>query len=210
MHHALDTRDLVAQARENRSQMYRQKSYLENGLPGSKDILKRFDGTESITSESSDTCGDKFWKLSGLLALRLFLCSSILLPPTMVYIGIKYHHCDAIFPPWMIIGAVFWYLDCILCGFYKKGCYNNFSVYLIIAITVLLVIWWVFGFSRIFGPARSALRGYDLDLGIYDDPMMDDAECKLYMFTFNFWLCLLPFIFIGMFFIVLVIYTILP
>ena len=109
---------------------------------------------------------------------------------------------------WRTSGAAntwipYWNLCIFLCKTYKRLGFRN-CWYLIIFIfciifSLLFFIWWMFGVARVLGPARSYQRGITTELGIYDDPIMEDPECKLYMFTFPFWLSIVPFIFIGFF-----------
>ena len=155
--------------------------------------------------DSSDMCFHRFMKFF----LGVIVVCALVTPPFMMYCGVAYHYCDDIFPTWLLIGAVSCYIELslsiFLCKTYKSLGFRNCS-YLIIFIfciifSLLFFVWWMFGVARVLGPARSYQRGITTDLGIYDDPIMEDPECKLYMFTFPFWLSIVPFIFIGFFFL---------
>ena len=146
------------------------------------------------------------WCCSGYTAVSLLAIFSLLLPPLMIYSGHVYSYCDDLFPPWLIIGAVLWYIEIVVFTLNRKTnktmnvkkVTNPCTYMLFCMFSTFFLIWWVFGVGRIFGPARSVMRGHTpSDLGIYDDPMMEDTSCKLFMYQLPFWICMIPFFFIG-------------
>ena len=138
----------------------------------------------------SSTCSCKHCiKYLFFLVLLIFL---IISPFLMLYVGVVYSYCDDMFSIWLILGAVLILGDAILFIFYKcdgreseKNCVTLF----LFGVLVILFIWWVWGFGRIFSGSMN------------DDPLLEDPECKQYLYDFPFWLSLLPFIFlfVGMF-----------
>ena len=139
------------------------------------------DPDEGIDCECDIVCrGTKY------LAIALPVLCSVILPPLMIYIGIAYSHCDTIFPVWLIIGAILWYIEIPLViwngkenGFSNlKEASNKLAFLCVLFFSLVILGWWGFGIGRILGPAKT-IR-HSKDLGIYDDPvLMNDEECNL-------------------------------
>ena len=154
------------------------------------------------TEEPSDVwlCFNK-WFLVSLLVPYFTIGPAVLL-----YIGFSYHYCEDMFTIWLIIGGFLVYLDVgLFIGtwfanrtFSFKKVTHPCIYYTFIGVSLVVVVWWVFGFGRIFSPARHPSPD---NRGMLDSPLMDDPECKAYLYTFPFWLVLTPFMLIGWFFI---------
>merc|ERR1719435_73523 len=81
-------------------------------------------------------------------------------PAAMLYVGFSSFHCNDIFSDWLICGGFLVYLDVGLfvatwrankTWSYKKV--KNACIYwTFIALSGLVIIWWVIGYSRIFSP----------------------------------------------------------
>ena len=149
--------------------------------------------------------GSRCWcmiKTVLLICLILFL---IVLPAMMLYSGITYDYCGDIFSTWLLVGGVLAYLDSFIflvwmflrrkhkmddvtytiCDLPCMPCF--LGIFAVVSIT--LVIWWSIGQGRLFSGS------------IIQDPVMEDPVCKLYLFTFPYWLCILPYLvlFLGCF-----------
>ena len=110
----------------------------------------------------------------------------------MAYVGIVYTYCDDEFSIWLIFGAVVILGDTILFIFYKcdgRDFGENSLTLFFVGVSVILFIWWLWGFGRIFSGSMN------------EEPLLEDPDCKQYLYDFPFWLSLLPFIFlfVGMF-----------
>ena len=205
-----DTRDYYANHNSGHPEEESHRQLLHNQEQGQMVV----DSDQSGCLPEGD-CEDIFVKISTILCLGSLLCCLVILPPIMVVIGINFFHCDAVFPSWLIVGAVIWYVDLLSFWVHWKAnktmsfkkVEDKRKFFLFIGVAVILIIWYSIGFARIFGPARRAMRGWSTDPGIYDDPMMKDADCHFYMITFNFWLTLLPCIFFGFFILFLCIFA---
>merc|ERR1719471_261742 len=120
----------------------------------------------------------------------------IIIPAIMIYVGISFGYCQDIFSAWLLVGGVLCYLDFLIllskwplkkyCGINSTYVYYVFLFWL-----AIILLWWVFGFGRIFSGAMN------------QEPIMSDDDCKKYLYTFPFWLCLSPFL---IFFIILFIF----
>ena len=155
---------------------------------------------------------DCFWKCNKWLLYCVLVPYILIGPAVLFYIGFRYQYCEDIFTLWLIIGGFLIYFDILLAGlswlanrtFHFRKLSFSCVYYLFILLTVLIVIWWVTGFARIFGPAR---RPELNNKGMLDLPMMNDPECRAHLYQFPFWLVLTPFLLIGWFFIFLFIYA---
>jgi len=131
------------------------------------------------------------------LLLLIYIGFILITPSLMLYIGITYDYCEDMFSTWLIIGGIVCYVDALLflswiflrrknkvddmtytvCDFSCLKC----SLGIFIVVSVFLLIWWVFGFGRIFSGS------------VLEDPIMEDPVCRWYLYKFSFWLSLLPF-----------------
>ena len=147
-----------------------------------------------------DDCEDLSVRYVTYGFLASLACCCVVLPGIMIYVGVNYYYCQDIFAPWLILCGVMSYLSCILflCHwkenktFSIKKVENKCKYGAILGFFGILVILWAWGFGRIFSVSES-------NLGMLDDPMMSDPECKLYLYEFPFWLTLFPFMFIFLF-----------
>ena len=160
----------------------------------------------SNASESSNNVpwsdldlGGKYRRLVKWAAMAVIVCSSLVSPPLMIYSGISHIHCDDLWPPWFFIGAFIWYLEiAAYVSFCKLRFERNKCGWLLIINSLLFFIWWMLGFVRIYGPARSISRGYSNTIDDFDDPIMKDDDCKLHMFYVPFAIVSIPaFLFMG-------------
>ena len=53
---------------------------------------------------------DLVYRSTKYLSVGLSVVCSVILPPLMIYSGVTFFHCDNIFPSWLIIGAILWYI----------------------------------------------------------------------------------------------------
>ena len=155
---------------------------------------------------------DCFWKCNKWLLFFVLVPYILIGPGVILFIGFRYQYCEDIFTLWLIIGGFLLYFDVFLAGvswvvnrsFHFKKLSFNCVYYLFILVTVLIVLWWVTCFVRIFGPARRPELNNNLML---DPRMMDDPECRKHLYQFTFWLVLTPFMLIGWFFMSIFIYA---
>jgi len=149
---------------------------------------------------------DCCWKCNKWFLVAVLVPYFLIVPAVLLYIGFSYDYCDDIFSTWLIVGGFLLYLDVLLGGvsffvnrtFHLKKLTFPCIGYTFIIVTVSVLIWWVFGFSRIFGPAR---RPNLDDMGMVELSMYDDPICWAALYTFPFWLVLTPFMLVGWFFI---------
>ena len=149
---------------------------------------------------------DCCWKCNKWFLVVLLVPYLLIIPAVLIFIGFSYTHCDDIFTTWLIVGGVLLYLDVLFGGisffvnqtFHFKKLTFPCIYYIFITVSVAVVIWWVTGFGRIFGPAR---RPNPNDMGMLELPMMDDPGCRAALYTFPFWLVLSPFMLVGWFFV---------
>jgi len=120
------------------------------------------------------------------------LCVFLVVPFLMLYIAFNYTHCKDIFTGWLLLGGILWYITIFFFFImmitdieYKECSYIPFGMGL-----MCILCWWISSFV----------------LGSMKDPLvdgvknkMDDPVCRLYLYTFPFWLSLAPFalLFIG-------------
>ena len=139
-------------------------------------------------------------------------------PAVLLYIGFAYHYCEDIFSIWLIVGGFLVYLadGLFLWTWYVNRTFsykklkNKRAHFTFLAVAVLVVIWWVCGFARIFGPARKIMKTgiYDPnDIGIYGLPFMDDPECRAHLYEFPWWLMNTTFIILGWFLVSIFVYA---
>ena len=150
------------------------------------------------------------YSFGGLLA-----CCALFLPALMLYVGVNFYYCDDIFAPWLIIGGVICYMNCLLflyqwnenrtCSL--KKVVNKCKYFTFLVFSGIVIIWWLFGFVRIFSTGNTRRPDLGKELGMLDDPFMRDPVCKFYLYTFPFWLTLVPFIFIGIFILLVFCYA---
>ena len=140
---------------------------------------------EELSEEEDESCPLCCTVLKYFLVMILF-CFFLVVPAIMIYISISYSYCEDIFAPWLMIGGVLCYLDFLILLSkepLKRHCSvnTNFVYYVFLAFLVIIMIWWIFGFGRIFSGAMDK------------DPVMRDPVCSWYLYTFPFWLTLSPF-----------------
>ena len=130
----------------------------------------------------------------------LFGVYFIIIPGFCIYVGIAYSYCEDMFATWLIVGGILGYLDLSVYLFrrllkrsfdeYRDDCKNNDCLLgMINVVSAILLVWWVWGFGRIFSGSMN------------EDPVMEDPVCKEYLYRFPFWLTITPFpmLFIGLF-----------
>ena len=133
-------------------------------------------------------------------------------PAAMLYVGFSSVYCMDIFSDWLICGGFLVYLDVGLfvatwrankTWSYKKV--ENVCIYwTFIALSGLVIIWWVIGYSRIFAPGS---KGGSNNRGMLDLELMQDPWCKAHHYDFPFWICISPFLFLGWYFISMIVYA---
>lgn len=144
--------------------------------------------------------GHQCWLIIKLVLLICLVTFLTVLPAVMLYIGVAYDYCGDMFSTWLITGGVLIYVDSFLFLFWmflrrkKKVDDITYEICnipcspcflgILGAVSFAIVIWWVFGHARI------------LSGSMVEDPVMEDPACRLYLFTFPFWLCILPYIFL--------------
>jgi hypothetical protein len=150
--------------------------------------LERMDG--SLDDDSPGCC----YYVTKYFLIFLFSAYFILIPGLSIYVGVTYYYCQDMFAPWLISGGILGYSNLLLClvrRFLKISfdVQNDCLLYTICVLSAILLIWWVWGFGRIFHGAR------------LEDPVMKDPVCKEYLYRFPFWLTITPFImiWIGLF-----------
>lgn len=114
-------------------------------------------------------------------------CFFLIVPFLMIYIGVNYSFCEDLFAPWLLVGGVLCYVDyLILLSKWPLKTYcevnTTYIYYVFLGFLSIIMIWWVFGFGRIFSGAMD------------NDPVMSDPVCKWYLYDFSFWLTLSPFV----------------
>ena len=139
-----------------------------------------------LDDEEEDTCPLYCTIVKYILVVILF-CFFLVTPLIMIYIGVSYRYCEDIFAPWLLIGGVLCYLDFLILLSkepLKRHCSvnTNFVYYVFLIFLMIIMIWWVFGFGRIFSGAMER------------DLVMEDPVCRWYLYNFPFWLTLSPFI----------------
>ena len=197
-----DTREYYA----NQSQGNMQE---EVGVSVTEGVIQPLNMSEGkIFGKWYEDCSDTLYRYSIYCLLGLIAGCSLILPAIMLYVGVRFYYCDDIFAPWLIVGGVICYINCLLFFINWKEnktlnirkVANKCKYWVFLVFSGITVIWWLLGFVRIFGPAHRKLRNSNSsDLGMYDDPMMEDPVCKFYLFTFPYWITLVPFIFIFLF-----------
>ena len=136
--------------------------------------------------EFDDSCPICCTVIKYILVGVLF-CFFLIIPAVMIYVGTAYTYCDDLFASWLLVGGVLCYIDFFILMSkepLKRHCHvnTNFVYATFLGFLVIIMIWWVLGFGRIFS-------------GMMDqDPLMEDPDCKLYLYTFPFWLSLSPFL----------------
>ena len=150
---------------------------------------------EDCEEEDDDSCPLCCTVLKYFLVLVL-VCFFLVVPFFMIYVGVNYSYCEDLFAPWLLIGGVLCYVDYLILiskwplkKFFEVNTTYIYQVFL--AFLVIIMIWWVFGFGRIFSGAMN------------EDPVMSDPVCKWYLYTFPFWLSLSPFL---LFFLILFVF----
>ena len=136
---------------------------------------------------------------AGGLIVGLSLC----VPPLMIFASIAYQQCEDeyvdedMWSLYLLIGALLWYLEVI--AFSANWKINNRCTFALFSIiSTFFSAWWVFGFIA-ESPARSILHGRTpLYLGVFEDTIFD--SCKLFMYQIPFWIAMIPFLFLGVFF----------
>ena len=132
-----------------------------------------------------------FCKMLMYLFVLSLLCVFLGVPFLMIYIGINYNYCQDMFTYWLVIGGVLCYITigifCIMMIIDQDTRYKSCIYLAFFGFLLLILIWWIFGFGRIYSGSMNR------------DPVMDDPVCKWYLYTFPFWLTLAPFalLFIG-------------
>ena len=142
--------------------------------------------------------GSRCWSIIKTVLLICLVIFLVVLPAMMLYIGITYDYCGDIFSTWLIVGGVLAYVDSFIflvwillrrkkkedditytvCDLPCMPCFLGiFGV-----VSIILVIWWACGQGRMFSES------------MYEEPMMEDPVCKLYLFTFPFCLIILPYL----------------
>jgi len=144
--------------------------------------------SDASDSSSNKDCSElsasgKYHRCSKYATLALLAGFSLVCPPSMIYSGIAYIHCDTLFPPWLLVGALLWYI--LLVAYYKRR-YETCCGTLII-ITPIFFIWWLLGFSRIMVDGKE----------VRNQPMMQEGDCKLYMYWLPFFIAEIPVIFFA-------------
>ena len=148
--------------------------------------IKLMSMREELDDEDDDSCPLCCTVLKYILVIIL-VCFFLVVPYMMIYIGANYSYCEDMFAPWLLIGGVLCYVDYLIL-ISKEQLKRHFSVnanfvyYVFLGFLVIIMIWWIFGFGRIFSGAMNT------------DPVMDDPVCKWYLYTFPFWLTLCPFV----------------
>eukprot|EP00092_Neocalanus_flemingeri_P002633 GFUD01002820.1.p1 GENE.GFUD01002820.1~~GFUD01002820.1.p1 ORF type:complete len:173 (+),score=13.58 GFUD01002820.1:265-783(+) len=140
---------------------------------------------EEENDDFVDSCPPCFWSLLKYSLVLILFSFFLGVPFLMIYVGISYIHCEDMFAIWLLIGGVLCYIDLLILIVAKalKTPENQAIPYLaFFGILLIILIWWVFGFGRIFSGAMNR------------EPVMDDPVCKWYLYTFPFWLCLSPFV----------------
>eukprot|EP00091_Calanus_sinicus_P018127 TRINITY_DN4035_c0_g1_i2.p1 TRINITY_DN4035_c0_g1~~TRINITY_DN4035_c0_g1_i2.p1 ORF type:complete len:194 (-),score=21.88 TRINITY_DN4035_c0_g1_i2:110-691(-) len=149
--------------------------------------ISDFEGLERPVEREDDSHDEQCHRVTKLI---IFGAISVILPGVCLYVGISYHYCEDSNADWLIAGGCLGYgnlslyllrkilqrynIDCD-----KRDCLLGL---ILLLVSPAILIWWVWGFSRIFS------------FSIFDDPVMDDPVCKEALFRFPFWLSLLPFI----------------
>ena len=143
----------------------------------------------------SDLCSHyikSYWlKVLMFLYILSLLCFLLVGAFFMIYIGINYNYCQDMFTYWLVIGGVLCYITigifCIMMIIDQDTRYKSCIYLAFFGFLLLILIWWIFGFGRIYSGSMNR------------DPVMDDPVCKWYLYTFPFWLTLAPFalLFIG-------------
>ena len=144
----------------------------------------------------SDLCSHyikSYWlKVLMFLYILSLLCFLLVGAFFMIYIGINYSYCQDMFTYWLVVGGVLWYITILILivKIYmdvSDSCNYQCHYLVLIGFLSLIIIWWIFGFGRVYSGAMNR------------DPVMDDPVCKWYLYTFPFWLTLAPFalFFIG-------------
>ena len=160
------------------------------------------------TEETENNFDKEYWINSCIDLLKIVgvssaVLGSLVLPVLMLYVGVSYHYCDDLLSIWLIVGSVLMLIDIPVCGIHfslnrvicSRYVYNKTAFIMFIIASSFVGIWWCFGFGRIF----------EENGDIYQEEFMKDEVCKFYLFTFSYWICLIPFIFIGLLFLVVIV-----
>ena len=156
--------------------------------------IKLISVREELIDEEDDSCPLCCTVLKYILVMIL-LCFFLVVPFIMIYISISYSYCEDIFAPWLLIGGVLCYVDFLILLSkepLKRNCNvnTNFVYYVFLGFLVIIMVWWIFGFGRIFSGVMNK------------DPVMKDPVCSWYLYTFPFWLTLSPFVIFFLIFFV--------
>ena len=138
------------------------------------------------------SCGFKYF------VIFIFVTFFLVVPLVMIYIGVAYSYCDDMFSIWLAVGGFLCYADCLALLLLRclKNMNKSFLYTLIGILSVALLVWWVFGFGRIYSGAMN------------EETVMSDPVCKKFLYNFPFWLTLAPFALILLGFVFLIIYAV--
>ena len=119
-----------------------------------------------------------------------------------------------IFTIWLIVGGGLCYVNGAMAGVYafvrnSKSSKTDAALCTLCVFSFMTFIWWVIGFSRVFGPARAYTRGNNPE-GKHEllDKLANMEDCKQFLFWLPFWLTLSPFMLMGLFCLFLFIYAV--
>ena len=134
--------------------------------------------------------------------LGLLACCCLVVPGLMIYVGIRYHWCQDIFSPWVIVGGILCYINLFIFILHWR---ENKTIslkkilsrdkrtkyYLFLGLSLIIIIGWVGAFARI-------MNTFDGE-GWLGAPMMSDPVCMFYMHDVIWGITTLPFFFIFLF-----------
>ena len=161
-----------------------------------------------------DFMGGWFSVHSLIAKIALALCG-LIVPPILIYSAVSHHHCggDVGWTVWMGMGApIMFILAGLSCVYKLKYRHSNdddeevengsddkkFPVLCLLYIFGgIFFIWWVTGFSIVFGDAQASEMHENSPMGIFADPVMKDRYCKVFFFWVPFWVTMIPWIFLG-------------
>eukprot|EP00092_Neocalanus_flemingeri_P006402 GFUD01006892.1.p1 GENE.GFUD01006892.1~~GFUD01006892.1.p1 ORF type:complete len:208 (-),score=19.25 GFUD01006892.1:242-865(-) len=116
--------------------------------------------------------------------LVLYLCFFLALSLFMIFVGVITGDCEDMFSTWLIVGGVLLLVGCLIIvinGFLRR--YFTVDILrLFWGCLAIILIWWSFGFGRIFSGS--------MIIDEWEESVFTDPDCKLYLYTFPFWLSL--------------------